>query len=78
MAWWRRRFMLPVSAQPLGRGAGVVEQHGWRPQRGSGACAGCLDALVPCTAGCSAGSFVPEDKAWQGPSCAGRDHRDAV
>lgn len=77
MAWWRRKFMLPVSAQPLGRGAGLAEQRGGSHCVEEGPTAeGCretietalwlfLTALMPCTAKCSAGSFVLENEAWQ-------------
>lgn len=75
--------MLPVSAWPLGHGAGMAEQHGSSHCMEEGPTAGdcrettepaCwlfLAALMPCAAKCSAGSFVLEDKAWRGPRCAG-------
>ena len=75
--------MLPVSAQPMGRGAGMAEQHGSSRCVEEGPTArDCREttepahwlfptALMPCAAECSAGSFVLEDEARQGPSCAG-------
>lgn len=75
--------MLPVSAQPLGRGAGVGDRHGSSYCGEEGPTArDCrettepahrlfLTALMPCAAKSSAGSFVLEDKAQQGASCAG-------